>query len=301
MRRILVIRHGALGDIVQLIGAMQAISAAHAEDHIAALTLAPHADLLEKSGLFDAVLIDDKPRGPAGWLRTIRRLRAERFDRVYDLQRRDRTKLLFHGLKAGRRLEWSGCARGASHYAPPRFDDDAHGAEKIADQLRVAGIENVQRSDLGFLDGDLDEFALPTRFVAIVPGVAASRPRKRWPTSAYADLAARLRADGWASVAIGGPGDVAACAAVGADFDLGGRTDLGQLAALGRRAAAAVGGDTGPMHLLSLVGCPVLSLYGEDSNPARTRPLGPRVEILRGENMAAIGSEEAFATLTAML
>lgn len=301
MRRVLVIRHGALGDIVQHLGAMQAIRAAHPSSHVAALTTAPYAELLTASGLFDAVLIDEKPKTPAGWWRLIGRLRAERFGRVYDLQRKDRSRFIYFGMKAGRSLEWSGCVRGASHFAPPREDEDQHGTAKIAEQLKVAGVAPVPAPDLGFLDGDLAGFGLPERFVLLVPGVAASRPRKRWPSAHFAALADRLRAAGRPSVAVGGPDDAADCAAAGADVNLCGRTDLGQLAALGRRATAAIGGDTGPMHLLSLAGCPVLSLYGEDSDPARTRPMGEPVEILRKHSMAAIGPDDAFAALSAML
>ena len=301
MKRILVIRHGALGDIIQYLGAMQAIRAAHPADHVAALTTAPYAGILNASGLFDAVLIDDKPKTPGGWWRLIRTLRQERFDRVYDLQRKDRSRFIFHGMRAGRALEWSGCVRGASHYAPPGTHDAAHGTAKVAEQLKIAGVAPVPAPDLAFLGGDLGGFALPERFVLLVPGVAASRPRKRWPPAHFAALADRLRAEAWASVAVGGPDDAAACGQAGADLNLCGRTDLGQLAALGRRAAAALGGDTGPMHLLSVAGCPVLTLYGEDSDPARTLPIGQRVATLRADSMAAITPDDAFAALTAML
>ncbi|MFX9877842.1 glycosyltransferase family 9 protein, partial [Acinetobacter baumannii] len=63
--------------------------------------------------------------------------------------------------------------------------------------------------------------------------------------------------------------------------DLTGRTDLFQIAGLARRAAGAVGNDTGPMHLIAAVGCPSLVLFSHASDPAQSGQTGPRVRHLR--------------------
>lgn len=302
-KTILVIRLGALGDILQFFGAFQTIRAAHPDATIDALTLPPYAALFEGSGLFDAVHAPPKPKGPAAWLRLVSTLRRRRYDRVYDLQRNDRTAFLFRAMRLGRPLDWSGVVRGCSHYTPGLWESDAHAIDKIAIQMRDAGLPTPARSDLSFLDGAVDDLAPPTPFAIIAPATAPSRPRKRWPADRYAEIARRLFAQGVSSAVVGGPGDQAVCAQAAASgaLDLCGRTDFGQLAALGRRAAAALGGDTGPMHLLSLVGCPVLSLYGEDSDPERTKPLGPAVDILRDETMAALNVERVWTRLSALL
>jgi len=301
--RILIIRIGALGDIVQFFGAFQAIRAAHPEAVIGALTGPAYGDLLRRSGLFDSVEAPPKPHGPKAWLRLIGMLRARRYDRVYDLQRNDRSAALFHALRLGRRIEWSGVVRGASHYTPNLRSSNIHASEKIAIQLRAAGLPAPGRSDLSFLDGSIDTLAPSTPFVLLVPATAPSRPRKRWPADRYAAIAERLSAQDVASCAIGGPDDAELCAAAaeGGAVDLCGRTDFGQIAALGRRAIAALGGDTGPMHLLSLVECPALSLYGEDSDPARTKAQGPSVRVLRGETMAALQVDQVWAALSDLM
>jgi len=88
MRRILVIKLGALGDFVQGFGPFAAIRAHHPTAHITLLTTRPFAGLAEASPWFDAVWHDGRPP----WLdlravaRLAGRLRAGRFERVYDLQ-----------------------------------------------------------------------------------------------------------------------------------------------------------------------------------------------------------------------
>jgi len=89
MRQILVIRYGGFGDMILSMGAFRTIRAHYAADHVTALTTSRFAGLLEHSGYFDEVLLDDrlKPWQVGGWLALARRLRSKHVDRVYDLQR----------------------------------------------------------------------------------------------------------------------------------------------------------------------------------------------------------------------
>src|SRR4029077_7767159 len=128
MRRILVIRYGGFGDIVLSMGAFRTIRAHHSGDWITVLTTERFGDLLTKSGYFDEVLIDDrlKPWQLAGWFRLARRLRGKRFDRVYDLQRNQRTAVLYRVTVFGRSVEWSGVIRGCSHFVRDNLGDRRH-------------------------------------------------------------------------------------------------------------------------------------------------------------------------------
>ena len=119
-RRILVIRHGALGDFVLSIGPFRAIRSHHLADHITLLTTAPFRELAETSGLFNDVWIDSRPGVfPAWkWIALRRHLRDGQFHRVYDLQTSGRSSFYFR-LLGTPRPEWSGIASGASHRCTP--------------------------------------------------------------------------------------------------------------------------------------------------------------------------------------
>lgn len=283
--RILVIKLGALGDFLMALGPMQAIRRHHPDAELVLLTRAAYRELGVATGLFAEVWIDPAPRwNPLGWLRWRARLRGAGFARVYDLQTSDRSAGYFRLFGNARVPEWSGKAEGASHRHVYPADHRMHSIDRQRAQLAVAGVAEVPLPDLGFLDGDLESFGLPERFALLIPGSSPERPEKRWPAGRYGDLAAQLAARGIVPVVIGGGSESVAAAAIGAvapaALDLTGRTSLGQIAALARRAAVAVGNDTGPTHLAALAGCPTVTLFSAASDPAKSAPRGAVVREL---------------------
>jgi ADP-heptose:LPS heptosyltransferase len=301
--RILVIKLGALGDIVQALGPAAAIRRHHGDAEIVLLTTAPFADFLGKAPYFDAVWVDERP-GPldiAGLLRLRRRLRAAGFLRVYDLQTSTRTNWYFRLLGPGARPQWSGVARGASHPHDNAVRNTMHTLDRQADQLRRADIPDVLPPDLSWVRADLGRFRLPERFFVLVPGGASHRPEKRWPVERYAALAEILASRAAVPVVVGGPAERALGAAISAAcptaHNLTGDTDLVEVAALGQHALWAVGNDTGPMHLLVAAGAPATVLYSEASDPGLTAPRGPRVSILQRKSLGDLRVEEVAATL----
>jgi ADP-heptose:LPS heptosyltransferase len=115
-------------------------------------------------------------------------------------------------------------------------------------------------------------------FALINPG--AAWPNKRWPPDRLGQvaLAVRERHD-LTPVVLWGPGEEGLArevveAARGTAL-LSPPTTVADLVALARGAALMVSGDTGPAHLASAVGTPVVGIYGP-TRPARNGPLSPR-------------------------
>lgn len=302
--RILVIKLSAFGDFVLSIASFQAIRAHHPEAEITLLTTAPFQRLAEASGCFDRVWIDRRPAWWqfGAWLALRRQLTGGRFQRVYDLQRSDRSGGYFRLLPAPK-PEWVGVAPGCSHRYQPPQDQVLHICAREAQQLALAGVPEPGLPDLSFLDADVSGLDLPPRFALLVPGGSAHRPGKRWPAENYAALARHLLAREIVPLLLGAEAERAEIAAIAAAApgarDLCGRTSLEALAALGRRAELAVGNDTGPMHLIAAAGAPSLVLYSHDSDPAKIAPRGPSVATLRRERLADLSLEEVLAALPA--
>lgn len=302
--RILVIKLGALGDVVQALGPMAAIRRHHAGARITALTTAPFAPLLAASPYVDEVWVDPRPRAwqIGAWMALRRRLRDARFDRVYDLQTSGRSSFYLRLFGPGRYPEWSGIAAGGSHpHANPKRDV-MHTIERQAEQLRDAGIAEVPMPDVSWLAADLARYALPPRFALLVPGGSAMRLQKRWPAAAYGALAQRLLARGVTPIVIGIASERPLAATIRAVCpearDLTGQTSFAEIAALARRALFAVGNDTGPMHLIAAAGCSCAVLFSADSEPALCAPRG-RVTVLRRPDLAQLTVDEVAAALPA--
>jgi ADP-heptose:LPS heptosyltransferase len=296
--RVLVIKLAALGDFAQAFGPFAAIRAHHSGANITLLTTKAYAPLARLSPWFDQVWEDGRPDWtdiPAV-LRLARRLRAARFDRVYDLQTSSRSSR--YRWMVGRPAEWSGIAPGASHPHANPARDAMHTVERQREQLEMAGITDFPVPDLTWLDADVSRFGLPARFCLLVPGASPGRPAKRWPAERFGALAAGLDVP---AVILGGPAEAALAttirAAAPGTIDLIGRTSFAEIGALARRAAFAVGNDTGPTHLLAACGCPTLALFGADSDPALCAPRGPRAEWLRHVPLASLDPATVRASL----
>lgn len=302
MTKILVIKLGALGDVVLAMAPFKAIRTHHPDTHVTLLTTAPYADLGRACGYFDAVWADGRPRfaQPRVWLALGRKLRAAGFSRVYDLQVNDRTGFYFR-LFGWRRPEWSGIARGCSHpHTNPRRSE-MHSLDRHIDQLAAAGIAAVPNIDLSWATADISRFGLAGRFALLVPGGSAHRPEKRWPAARYAGLATRLAGDGIRPVLIGGGAETSQLAGIAAScadaLNLCGETSFEEIVELARGAAVAVGNDTGPMHLIAAADCPSVVLYSQVSDPTRTAPRGASVAILQRPMLDALGIETVIAEM----
>lgn len=296
---ILVIKLGALGDFVQALGPMAAIRAHHKDQRITLLTTAPFAGFAKASGYFDDIWIDGRPIGMnvAGWLKLLSRLRNGGFGRAYDLQTSDRSSFYFRFFWPNF-PEWSGIARGCSHPHANPDRDNMHTIERQAEQLAMAGIPDVPVPNLSWATADVSRFSLPERYALLAPGGAAHRPGKQWPPERFGELAGVLAEKEIRPVILGAAGEAPIMAAIRdrcpEAVDLSGETALLELAALGRGARLAVGNDTGPMHLLSAVGCPSAVLFSSDSDPALCGQRGPKVTIIRKPELTALLAAEVM-------
>ena len=111
---------------------------------------------------------------------------------------------------------------------------------------------------------------------------------KRWPIPYWATLIDRLIKDTGVNIVLtGAPNDLALIEDVTRrlhtyPINLAGKTSLPQLAALLQRANLLISGDSGPMHIASAVGTPVIAIHGP-TDPALSGPVSPKATILRSD------------------
>ncbi len=118
-------------------------------------------------------------------------------------------------------------------------------------------------------------------FLLLNPG--AGWGGKQWPPERFGAVAQALAKHNIKSLVNAPPGEedlAAAVIAASHGHALPVNCSIGQLIALTRRARILIGGDTGPMHLASALGVPVVALYGP-TDPARTGPFSDKAIALR--------------------
>ena len=292
-RKVLVIKLGALGDFIQSLAAARMIRDYHVGARITLLTTDPFRDFARACPYFDVVESDGRPRDPQDVAKLIARIRAARYDAVYDLQTSGRTGNYYLGLRPWP-PRWSGIAPGCSHPHANPERENMHTLDRLADQLHEAGlgprdgfpVGQAPLPDLSWIRTALRDppslqpayFGINGPFVIMIPGASAHRPEKRWPAERYGELARKIAERGVIPVVIGAQDEREAGTVVARmeprAKNLVTRTNLFQIAALAAKANAAVGNDTGPMHIAAAAGAACVVLFSADSNPAKVAPRG---------------------------
>jgi heptosyltransferase-2 len=126
-----------------------------------------------------------------------------------------------------------------------------------------------------------------TPLVAIAPG-AAYGSAKRWPPSAFADLAAGLAEDGVTTVMVGAAADRATAAEVTRELrgratliDVVGQTDIPALAGVLANCRALTANDSGALHLAAALGINVTAVFGPtDERSSAPRAASPERRVM---------------------
>lgn len=297
--RILVIRHGAFGDLIQADGALRDIRAHHPHADIALLVAAPYSRLMARCPHVDRVIADARasPLQLRRNLALIRRLRERRFHRVYDLQGSDRTRL-YRVLMP--RVSWTRRFNPAGSGLPDR--------STYATQLAVANVtaRHADSPEVGWIADDvsaqLSALGVTGDYIALIPGSAARHPHKRWPH--YAALARRLADTGNQVVFAPGPDEMELASDIPCQVLLapdGGCLDWFELAGVLRGAAFVVGNDTGPTHLAACLGRPGLALFGPATNARRTGLDYGAFRAIESEDLRKLAVDEVMAAINAQL
>jgi heptosyltransferase II len=299
LRRILVIRLTALGDVLLATPAVRALRGAHPQARIEWLTQAVYAPLLEGLPFVDEVLRYERARdrGVRGTLRLFRSLRSRGYDAVVDLQRKPRTGIIAGAcgadvrVAAHRRTFRGLLAAGLGRDKPLRGPHQTlryaaallplgGGGQGEPGPLQI-GLSPAVRAEA---EAEVDKLLGDPRqpLVALAPG--AAHPTKRWSPLRFAEVGRALSADGRDLVLVGGPADAAELdelrAGLGALPAIDARwLGLPALAVLLSRCAVVISNDSGPVHLAQAVGTPVVDVFGP-TEPVRWGPRGAHARVV---------------------
>jgi heptosyltransferase-1 len=309
-RRLLIVRLGAMGDIIHTLPAVTALRKAFPEASLGWIVEERWAELLctlpePRSGprssrrpLIDRLhTVDTKSWRKSMFLvqtweqiaAGLSELRAQRYEIAVDFQGAVRSALL---------ARWSGApviygaAQPRENVASMFYTRQVAvgGAHVVEQNLSLAEAVARRRLEMPKAEFPRDptvesRWAHRLRaygnFVLLNPG--AGWGAKQWPAERYGQVAKQLRDDGMKSLINFGPGEEALARAVESTSDGAAERiscSLTELISLTRRARLFIGGDTGPVHLAAALRIPVVAIFGP-TNPARNGPFGTRSIVLR--------------------
>jgi lipopolysaccharide heptosyltransferase I len=313
-RKILVLRLSAVGDVIRTLPAVKAVKTHFPFASITWIVEEPSKALIESQPEIDEVILFPRQRWSdgirslkGGWrtigeVRTfVQSLRNRRFDLVLD----------FHGiLKSGLLSFLSGSPRRVgfvrksskegnflfSNIKVKLPNERISRFERNFNLLKGMGLEAPPKDYSLFIPPEDKEYVksffnqlfppLKRPSIAIHAGTSPKTLYKRWLPDQYAQLADRLVRELKATVLFTwGPGELDWVKRIQKRMKessvLGPHTlSLTQLGEFYRHCDLYVGGDTGPMHIASLMGIPVVAIYGP-TDPVLNEPFGPHKKVVK--------------------
>ena len=260
-----------MGDCLLLTSPIRAVKEEFPGFRISVLVESRFAECFAGNPDIDEVL----PAG--GKYSTALRLSVRRFDAIINLHGGP-TSLLYSCVTWGKRI-------GVEHYRAaklyhgvvPRPEAHTHTVDATMAVMRWLGVRCAQTPELRYEfhpeeAGRIEAKLRGRRYVVIHPGSIMGT--KRWQAERFAEVAKSVSARGFTIVVTAGSGEESFASAVAREVEgtviLLGLT-IPELAELIRGAHLYIGNDSGPMHLATAVGTPVVGVWGS-SDSRRWRP-----------------------------
>ena len=303
MRPLLVVQTAFLGDVVLTTPLLLALRRAHPERALHVVATPLGVSVLTGHPAVDVLHAYDKrgrDRGLRGLARLLSRLRRERFEIALAAQRSARTGLLVRWSGAAVRIGFAG-SRGAwalTHRVA--WDGKVHAVRRYLALAGPAGGDPLADAtpELAVLPAAAAAVAAALRedgvpddapLLAVAPG--STWGTKRWTPEGFASVVVAAAGRGLHPVLVGSPGERALCAEVGTLAgggipNLAGRTSPPELTALLARSQALVTNDSGPAHVASAVGTPVVAVFGPTVPAFGYTPFGEQHRIVERAGLA---------------
>lgn len=277
IKSICVVRLSALGDVLMLVPLVRTLQANYPAAVITWVISRPAYSLVEGMDGVEFLLID-KPNSIADYWRFYQTMRGRHFDVLLATQASFRANLLYPLICAQRKIGYDKRRAKDGHgffiheSIEPGCDHTVDGFLKFADVLHVK--KKVVRWDLPITEEDYQwaRAHLPQESGPIIlVNPAASKPERSWLLDRYIEVIRYMQSHWQAQVVLtGGPGDAdkvlgEAISREVSVTNLIGQTKPKQLLAVISQATLLLCPDTGPSHMASAVGTPVIALHAVTS------------------------------------
>jgi len=314
--RILVVRLGAMGDILHTLPAVASLKTGHPGSRLTWVVETRWAPLLEGNPFVDRVVLLRR-ESTGSLLGSLRELRGERYHFAVDFQGLLKSALCATLARADRifgfdyRLLRERAA--GLFYSERALSGAAHVVDRNLELAAAAGAPTTLR--VFPLPPGRSEGELPAGAFVLASPLAGWRS-KQWPAEHYRALGARLRAElGVPLVMNLPPGNADWLRQAGMEAEAVAHVSgLAGLIDATRRAAAVVGVDSGPLHLAAALAKPGAAIFGP-TDPERNGPYGGTLRVLRSssavttykrnssieESMKQVTPDQVFEALRAAL
>ncbi len=264
-KKILVVKHGSLGDIAFSLLAMGSIKKQYINAKIDLLTEKKYSKFLNKSGLFNSILEDNRS-GFLDSLKIILKIKNKKYDLIIDLQNSNRTNNYWLLLKLISKVKINGSRSNCDikYIIPPQGMESPQ--KGLYNQLKLIGINNIV-NNIEWLYTDTSEIK-GSNIILMIPSVSKSGKDKQWPSDKFAELANYFEKLNYTICVVGQNSDRSITSTINnlceKVIDLTGKSPPEIIYSIAKKSNLIISNDTGPGHIAALSHSPILFLGKDD-------------------------------------
>jgi len=276
MSNILIIKHGSLGDIVQISGVLRDIRETHKDKKIFILTTMPYIELLSRCPYLDGVLMDKRlSRWNIFYLIKLRKmLNKYNFSHVYDLQNSARTS--FYRKYLLNISNWSSAETIFKKMGKKKDVENESVLERFKFQLDNSDIETKHslKPDFSWASVNVDKIINKysgKKFVLIFPFCSPQLSHKQWPYFNDLIRIIKTKHPHLEIVIAPGPDEIEEAKKIESVLITNNNEPLNimELTGLTKKASYVIANDTGPAHIAAHVGQKGIVFFGYHTTPKK--------------------------------
>jgi ADP-heptose:LPS heptosyltransferase len=297
MSNILIIKHGSLGDIVQISGALQDIRNQFKDSKIFILTTFKFKNLFERCPFIDEVIVDKRlPRWNFFYLlKLIKNIRSFNFDICIDLQNSSRTNFYRKNFKI---KNWSSSLTVLQKNETKKQFDQEGVIERFKVQLDRSNINDtshVLKPDFSWAIEESFQIK-EQKYIFLAPFSSPKLKHKVWPY--FIELIELLKNElpQYELITAPGPSEIGQCKNIGLKMILNNDkpTSIGQLAKVIKQSSFVIANDTGPAHIAAHLGCKGVALFGHHTSAKKVSIETEKFKAIESNSLNEITPEQVL-------
>ncbi|MBM3249030.1 MAG: lipopolysaccharide heptosyltransferase II, partial [Candidatus Omnitrophica bacterium] len=334
IKNILVIKIGAIGDVILAIPSIRALRKKFPEARIYCLVGKEARPILQRCPYLNGIIVFDhkeKDRGIFGLFNILKEVRKYYFDMVIDLQNNRKSHLISYFSMSANRYGYNN--RKLSFLLNHKVEPAQVDTPAVEHQFRTLKLLDIDKENLNlelWPSEEDDEYirillesewiGQKEKIVGINLGASKRWLSKCWPLENFAQLCDKLSKDSIRVIVTGTQEDLNSAAKIqklasSKLLNFAGKTTIMQLAALVKRCSVFVSADSAPLHVAASMGTPMVALFGPTSPERHMPPAKIAVAIKKDvacspcykpncksmECMRQISVEEVYRTVKSLL
>ena len=282
--RILLVRPGALGDVILTLPVLDALRAEYPQALITVMVGPRASEVFKDNPYIEKLIIYNKYAQLRYKIRLFSQLKKEHFDLVVDLRN------TLYGALLPARFRTSPFLRMPAYIRHMREKNLYRLMRALRQKEPLVTVNDrflyINQKDEDYINNLLQENGIVDKEKIVIVSPAAGGRTRRWDKGKFTGLCQRIAKD-YTLILIGRKQDKSLTEYIKVNctervFDFSGLTNLGQLAFLLERACLVVTCDTGILHLASYLDIPIVALFGP-SDEQRYGPWSRKFRIITAQ------------------